>query len=127
MQNYAATADQGGKADTALQSVKVLGKELTKSVNEITVAEAKTALGWDDKLDANGWATSADGVLGITKEDRSVEIQPGSMYIHKGGGVDITLDDGISLYSEAYEAHTIYDLRGISYLSNIYDEENTKF
>lgn len=40
-----ATSAQGAAADTALQSVKVLGQTLTYSANEITVAQAKTALG----------------------------------------------------------------------------------
>lgn len=43
--NAYATAAQGSTADTALQSVKVLGQTLTKSANELTVAQAKTALG----------------------------------------------------------------------------------
>jgi hypothetical protein len=39
--------------NNALQSVKVLGKELTKTDNEITVAEAKTALGLDSAAYTN--------------------------------------------------------------------------
>ena len=40
-----ATATQGATADSALQSVKVLGHTLTKANNEITIDQAKTALG----------------------------------------------------------------------------------
>lgn len=42
-----ATKAQGDNADSAVQSVKVLGQTLTKNSNEITVAQAKTALGLD--------------------------------------------------------------------------------
>ena len=58
-----ATKDQGDLADSALQSVKVLGKELTKTANEITVAEAKTALGLGSAAytDSTAYATATQG------------------------------------------------------------------
>ncbi len=68
-----ATAAQGTTADTAVQSVSVLGKTLNKTANELTVDEAKSALGlksaaYEDTtaFDAAGAAaavlgTAADG------------------------------------------------------------------
>lgn len=60
-----ATAAQGALADTALQSVKVLGSTLTKESNELTVAAAKTALGLKSAAytDAADYATAAQGTL----------------------------------------------------------------
>lgn len=60
-----ATAAQGALADTALQSVKVLGSTLTKESNELTVAAAKTALGLKSAAytDAADYATAAQGAL----------------------------------------------------------------
>lgn len=60
-----ATAAQGALADTALQSVKVLGSTLTKGSNELTVADAKTALGLKSAAytDAADYATAAQGAL----------------------------------------------------------------
>lgn len=60
-----ATATQGALADTALQSVKVLGSTLTKESNELTVAAAKTALGLKSAAytDAADYATAAQGAL----------------------------------------------------------------
>lgn len=58
-----ATAAQGSTADSALQSVKVLGQTLTKTSNEITVAQAKTALGLGSAAytASTAYATSAQG------------------------------------------------------------------
>lgn len=42
--NYA-TADQGGRADSAIQGLTILGQQLSKEDNTLTVAQAKTALG----------------------------------------------------------------------------------
>lgn len=60
-----ATAAQGALADTALQSVKVLGSTLTKESNELTVAAAKTALGLKSAAytDSAAYATAAQGTL----------------------------------------------------------------
>lgn len=60
-----ATAAQGALADTALQSVKVLGSTLTKESNELTVATAKTALGLKSAAytDAADYATADQGAL----------------------------------------------------------------
>ena len=59
--NYA-TAAQGAKADSAVQSVKVLGETLTDG-GELTVDEAKTALGLKSAAytEASAYATAAQG------------------------------------------------------------------
>ncbi len=64
--NTYATAAQGATADSALQTVKVLGQSLNKTSNELTVAQAKTALGLgsaaykaDTAFDAAGAAAAA--------------------------------------------------------------------
>jgi hypothetical protein len=61
-----ATAAQGAKADTAVQTVKVLGQSLNKNSNELSVDQAKTALGLgsaaykaDTAFDAAGSAAAA--------------------------------------------------------------------
>lgn len=73
-----ATAAQGSTADSALQSVKVLGHTLTKADNEITVAEAKTALGLKDaayttvnalNATAKGYADAVQGSTTNTVKD----------------------------------------------------------
>lgn len=56
-----ATSAQGTTADSALQSVKVLGTTLTKSSNELTVAAAKTALGLGSAAYADTSAFDAAG------------------------------------------------------------------
>ena len=73
--NAYATAAQGSTADTALQSVKVLGQTLTKSSNELTVAQAKTALGLKSAayaettaFDAAGSASAVDTKLSNFKD-----------------------------------------------------------
>ena len=60
--NYA-TKDQGATADSALQTVKVLGTELSKNSNELTVEAAKTALGLGTAAykPASDFATAAQG------------------------------------------------------------------
>lgn len=60
---YFATATQGSTADSALQSVKVLGTTLTKTSNELTVAAAKTALGLKSAAytESSAYATKAQG------------------------------------------------------------------
>ena len=73
--NAYATAAQGSTADTALQSVKVLGSTLTKDSNELTVAQAKTALGLKSAayaettaFDAAGSASAVDTKLSNFKD-----------------------------------------------------------
>lgn len=63
-----ATAAQGSKADSAVQSVKVLGETLTDG-GELTVAEAKTALGLKSAAytESSAYATAAQG----TKADNA--------------------------------------------------------
>ena len=63
-----ATAAQGAKADSAVQSVKVLGETLTNG-GELTVAEAKTALGLKSAAytASTDYATAAQG----TKADNA--------------------------------------------------------
>lgn len=63
-----ATAAQGSKADSAVQSVKVLGETLTDG-DELTVAEAKTALGLKSAAytESSAYATAAQG----TKADNA--------------------------------------------------------
>jgi hypothetical protein len=60
--NYA-TKEQGATADSALQTVKVLGTELSKNSNELTVEAAKTALGLGTAAykPASDFATAAQG------------------------------------------------------------------
>lgn len=75
-----ATAAQGGTADSALQSVKVLGTTLTKDSNEITVAAAKTALGlksaaYEDAsaFDAAGAAAGVQQAISTTISNMDAE------------------------------------------------------
>ena len=65
-----ATAAQGSKADSAVQSVKVLGETLTDG-GELTVAEAKTALGLKSAAytESSAYATAAQG----TKADSALQ------------------------------------------------------
>ena len=67
--NYA-TAAQGAKADSAVQSVKILGETLTDG-GELTVDEAKTALGLGSAAytEASAYATAAQG----TKADSALQ------------------------------------------------------
>lgn len=69
--NYATSA-QGAKADTAVQSVTVLGKTLSNG-QELTVAEGKTALGLGsaayENVDAFDAAGSADAAKQAAIED----------------------------------------------------------
>lgn len=66
-----ATSAQGTKADSALQTVKVLGKDLTKTSNELTVAEAKTALGLKSAAytESSAYAPAAEGLKSVTYGD----------------------------------------------------------
>ena len=66
-----ATSTQGSTADSALQSVKVLGTTLTKTSNELTVDAAKTALGLKSAAytESSAYATSAQGA----KADSAVQ------------------------------------------------------
>lgn len=81
-----ATADQGAKADTAIQSIKILGETLTDG-SEVTVAEAKTALGLKSAAytESSAYATAAQG----TKADNAV---PSTRTVNgKALSTDITL------------------------------------
>lgn len=119
---YFATSVQGSKADTALQSIKVLGQTLTKDANEITVDKAKEALGWDSKLDANGWATDEKGKLSISGTydedsalDGDISIRPGEIRVHEMGadGTSVIDGGGISVQNYDDSTHTRYGLEHI--------------
>ena len=69
-----ATSAQGAKADSAVQKVTVLGEELTNG-GELTVEEAKTALGLgsaayknEGDFDASGAASAVEGKLNESKQ-----------------------------------------------------------
>lgn len=98
-----ATAAQGALADTALQSVKVLGSTLTKESNELTVAAAKTALGLKSAAytDAADYATAAQGALAdsaLQKADIATGKTNGSIAVK---GTDVTVK---GLGTAAYKA-----------------------
>lgn len=106
-----ATSAQGSTADSALQSVKVLGTTLTKSSNELTVATAKTALGLKSAAytESSAYATAAQG----TKADSAVQ----SVSIATGtanGKIKLTVDGTATeasvygLGTAAYTASTAY-------------------
>lgn len=74
-----ATAEQGATANSALQSVKILGKELNQDSNEITVAEAKAALKLDDGATRIGVGTCVmSGITGLIVENSSENEELGS-------------------------------------------------
>lgn len=58
-----ATSQQGTAADSAMQSATILGKNLTKDSNELTVDEAKTALGLKSAAytESTAYATNTQG------------------------------------------------------------------
>lgn len=98
-----ATKAQGELADSALQSVKVLGSTLTKDSNELTVAAAKTALGLKSAAytDASDYATSAQGALAdsaLQKADITTGKTNGSIAVD---GTDVAVK---GLGSAAYKA-----------------------
>lgn len=98
-----ATAAQGALADTALQSVKVLGSTLTKESNELTVAAAKTALGLKSAAytDAADYATAAQGALAdsaLQKADIATGKTNGSIAVK---GTDVAVK---GLGTAAYKA-----------------------
>lgn len=63
-----ATAAQGSKADTAVQSITVLGESLSNG-GELTVEEAKTALGLGSAAYANTTAFDAAGSAATAKSE----------------------------------------------------------
>ena len=90
--NYA-TADQGAKADSAVQSVKVLGETLTDG-DELTVDEAKTALGLKSAAytESSAYATAAQGTLAasaLQKADITSGSANGTIAV-KGADVAVT-------------------------------------
>ena len=98
-----ATAAQGALADTALQSVKVLGSTLTKESNELTVAAAKTALGLKSAAytDAADYATAAQGALAdsaLQKADITTGSKNGNISVD---GTDVAVK---GLGTAAYKA-----------------------
>lgn len=98
-----ATAAQGALADTALQSIKVLGSTLTKESNELTVAAAKTALGLKSAAytDAADYATAAQGALAdsaLQKADIATGKTNGSIAVK---GTDVAVK---GLGTAAYKA-----------------------
>ena len=98
-----ATAAQGALADTALQSVKVLGSTLTKESNELTVADAKTALGLKSAAytDAADYATAAQGALAdsaLQKADITTGSKNGNISVD---GTDVAVK---GLGTAAYKA-----------------------
>ena len=102
-----ATAAQGALADTALQSVKVLGSTLTKESNELTVAAAKTALGLKSAAytDAADYATAAQGTLAdsaLQKADITTGSANGNISVD---GTDVAVK---GLGSAAFTASTAY-------------------
>lgn len=106
-----ATSTQGSTADSALQSVKVLGTTLTKSSNELTVAAAKTALGLKSAAytESSAYATSAQGAKADSAV-QSVSIATGTA----NGKIKLTVDGTATeasvkgLGSAAYTASDAY-------------------
>lgn len=92
-----ATKAQGDLANTALQSVKVLGQTLTKNSNEITVAQAKTALGLGD-------LASADVVSKLERKnfayDTYVEVTEDGEVMIEGDGHEFLFDNGGTFHAE---------------------------
>lgn len=86
-----ATAEQGGKADTAMQSIKVLGHTLEDG-DELTVAEGKTALGLKSAAytESSAYATAAQGILASTAvqptaiADMLTKTEAQNTYVPKG-------------------------------------------
>ena len=102
-----ATAAQGALADTALQSVKVLGSTLTKESNELTVAAAKTALGLKSAAytDAADYATAAQGALAdsaLQKADITTGSKNGNISVD---GTDVAVK---GLGTAAYKAEDYF-------------------
>ena len=85
-----ATAAQGSTADSALQNVKVLGTTLSKASNELTVNDAKTALGLKSAAFAETTAFDAAGSAGAveTKLDDFKEAFDGSDLATGNGIID---------------------------------------
>ena len=73
--NEFATKEQGEKADNAVQSATFAGTALTKTGTKLSITKqaAQEALGWDDKLDANGWETD---------ENRALRVENGSIHLN---------------------------------------------
>lgn len=85
-----ATSTQGGKADSAIQSVNIAGTDLTKTNNTLTVATLKTNLGLKSAAyqESTAFATAAQG----NKADsaiQSVSLSTGST----NGTVKLTVDN----------------------------------
>ena len=59
-----ATPEQGNKADSAIQTLNILGKTLNKDTNTLSADEAKTALGLGSAAytESTAYATDAQGV-----------------------------------------------------------------
>lgn len=85
-----ATSAQGGKADSAIQSINIAGNELTKTGNTLTADTLKTSLGLKSAAyqESTAFATAAQG----SKADsavQSVSLSTGST----NGTVKLTVDN----------------------------------
>lgn len=117
-----ATAAQGALADTALQSVKVLGSTLTKGSNELTVAAAKTALGLKSAAytDTANYATAAQGALAdsaLQKADITTGSANGNISVD---GTDVAVK---GLGTAAYKAEGYFaTAASVTEINNIIDD-----
>lgn len=89
-----ATSAQGSTADSALQSVKVLGTTLTKSSNELTVASAKTALGLKSAAytESSAYATAAQGGKADSALQTITTTANGGLKVTNKNQIDIDTD-----------------------------------